>query len=102
MQAAMVKNVVFPLRQWATGRRDLMRALTESERTQWRSAAEIRELQLAKLRSLVEYAHQRVPYYRSALDEAGVGPGDIESLECVRQYKREPVLEETAITSGTT
>jgi phenylacetate-CoA ligase len=42
---------------------------------------ELRTLQTARLRETVERAYENVDYYRAALDEAGVSPGDIESLE---------------------
>jgi phenylacetate-CoA ligase len=42
---------------------------------------ERRALQSERLRELVSYVHERVPFYRMALDRSGVGPGDVESLE---------------------
>jgi phenylacetate-CoA ligase len=41
----------------------------------------LRELQSERLRALVRYVHERVPFYRAALDESGVSPGDVESLD---------------------
>jgi phenylacetate-CoA ligase len=41
----------------------------------------LRALQERKLRRLVRHAYRHVPYYRSLLDDAGVGPGDIGGLE---------------------
>jgi phenylacetate-CoA ligase len=45
--------------------------------------AEIEELQLRRLQSTVAWVHERVPYYRRALDERGVRPRDIKTLEDV-------------------
>src|SRR3954453_16159558 len=44
----------------------LLRAL---KRQQWLSPAELRPLQDARLRGLVQYAYAHVPYYRQVLDE---------------------------------
>ncbi|PSP61846.1 phenylacetate--CoA ligase, partial [Halobacteriales archaeon QH_7_66_37] len=47
--------------------------------------AEIRELQVDRLRATVENAYENVPFYREQLDDLGVAPGDIESVEDVRK-----------------
>jgi phenylacetate-CoA ligase len=43
----------------------------------------IRDLQNDRLAETVEYAYENVDFYREALDEAGVSPDDIESVEDV-------------------
>ena len=43
--------------------------------------AELRELQNERLRETVENAYENVPYYREQLDELGVSPEDIESVD---------------------
>ncbi len=55
--------------------------LDDAER--W-SADRMRAHQLEKLQATVRHAYEHVPHYRSALDNAGVHPGDITSLEDVR------------------
>ncbi len=45
--------------------------------------ASIRELQAGRLRETVANAYENVPLYRETLDEAGVVPGDIGSVEDV-------------------
>ena len=47
--------------------------------------AEIRELQTDRLRATVENAYENVPFYREQLDDMGVAPGDIGSVEDVRK-----------------
>ncbi|HBT47629.1 MAG TPA: phenylacetate--CoA ligase [Peptococcaceae bacterium] len=49
-----------------------------------RPRAEIRALQLERLQALVQYVYERVPFYRQAMDERGVRPSDIRTLEDVR------------------
>ena len=41
----------------------------------------MRALQLEKLKKTVKYEYDNVPYYRQKMDEAGVKPEDIETLE---------------------
>jgi phenylacetate-CoA ligase len=47
------------------------------------SREELRELQGERLRSAVERAYENVPFYRERLDEAGVDPAEIESVDDV-------------------
>lgn len=44
----------------------------------------IRALQLERLQHQVAYVYERVPWYRERLDERGVRPGDIKTLDDVR------------------
>jgi len=44
----------------------------------------LRELQLARLKEVVKYAYERVPFYKRRFDEAGIKPEDIRSLEDIR------------------
>ncbi|MFB6119489.1 MAG: phenylacetate--CoA ligase PaaK [Halobacteriaceae archaeon] len=45
--------------------------------------SEIREIQNDRLQETVERAYENVPFYREQLDEAGVSPEDIESVDDV-------------------
>ena len=44
----------------------------------------IRDLQADRLRETVENAYENVPFYREKLDEAGIEPTDIDSVDDVR------------------
>lgn len=44
-------------------------------------ADELRDLQERKLRAVVRSAYERVPYYRTLFDTAGLSPADIRTLE---------------------
>lgn len=46
---------------------------------------ELRQLQGSRLARTVRRAYENVPFYREALDEAGVTPGDIEDVSDVEQ-----------------
>ncbi|MBC8567832.1 phenylacetate--CoA ligase [Mogibacterium sp. NSJ-24] len=45
----------------------------------------MRALQLKKLKETVKYEYDNVPYYRKKMDDAGVKPEDIESLDDIRK-----------------
>ncbi len=45
------------------------------------SRAEMRELQSERLRELVQRVYDNVPFYQKRMDEAGVKPADIKSIE---------------------
>jgi Coenzyme F390 synthetase len=47
---------------------------------------ERRLLQLARLKNLVETLYSRVPFYRKRLDEAGLKPSDLRSLEDIAKF----------------
>jgi phenylacetate-CoA ligase len=67
-----------------TGDRILIRNALELRKLQRNlklSASELRALQESKLRLLVEHAYRNVPYYHSLFDDAGLRPGDIQSLD---------------------
>jgi len=44
---------------------------------------ELRELQLNRLKEIVYYSYKNVPFYKKKMDEAGVSPDDIKTLEDV-------------------
>ena len=47
--------------------------------------AEIRALQLKKLQHTVKWSYDRVPYYHKIMEESGVTPDQIKSLDDVRR-----------------
>lgn len=69
-----------PLHKWLIRRR-ARELYLELKRTEWLSATEMRELQLHKLQRLAQHAYVHVPYYRDAMNAAGLRPDDIESLD---------------------
>lgn len=55
---------------------------------------DLRQLQLERLKETVNRVYQNVPYYRQAFDEAGVGHGDIKTLEDITRF---PFTTKTAL-----
>jgi len=58
------------------------------------SRGDLRDLQLRRLQSTVAWVYDRVPYYRAQLEERGVRPRDIKSVEDVRLL---PFTDKTAL-----
>jgi phenylacetate-CoA ligase len=56
--------------------------------------AALRELQLRRLQMTVAWVYERVPYYRRRLEECGVRPRDIRTLDDVRRL---PFTDESAL-----
>ncbi len=55
---------------------------------------QLRALQLEKLQRQVAYTYRNVPHYRAAMDELGVSPEDIRTLDDVRRL---PFTDKTAL-----
>jgi phenylacetate-CoA ligase len=55
--------------------------LNEATRLAHTSRDEMAALQGERLRAMVAYVHERVPFYREALDAAGVSANDIRSID---------------------
>ena len=47
---------------------------------------ELHSLQLDRLKWVVQYAYDRIPFYRDRFDEAGVNPADISSFEDLQKF----------------
>lgn len=55
--------------------------MSEFEVVERMARDEISALQSERLRAMVAYVHERIPFYREALAASGLEPGDIRSLE---------------------
>ena len=44
----------------------------------------LKDIQLERLKKVVQYAYERVPYYRKKFEEAGIKPEDIKTLEDIK------------------
>src|SRR5438552_1115656 len=90
----LVRDVLYPLDRWRSGDYGEMRYLREFEETQFLPEEEIRALQLARLRTLLEHAYQQCPFYRERFQQAGLLPDDIRTLDDLAAL---PVLEKSDI-----
>jgi len=76
MYEFLVKHVFTPVVDFHRGANTLKR-LKELEATQWWPREKILALQDERLRKLVKYAHDNVPYYRGIFDRRALKPEDI-------------------------
>ena len=81
----LLAKALFPAFEAARGRPTvpLLRFLKSSER--W-SLDQLRDLQVGMLRRLVRHAYQHTTYYREVMDERGIRPEDIDSIESLSKF----------------
>jgi len=68
-------------RPYWRGGRELRQRQKELEQTQWWSIGEIEKLQLDRLKKLIKYAYEHVPYYSKLYKSLEIHPDDIKSLK---------------------
>ena len=88
MLATVNRRVVWPLVARRRNSRHL-HYLRELERSQYRAPGEIADDQLARLKVILRYAYDAVPYYKRAWDAAGVHPSELRTLADLAAF---PVL----------
>jgi phenylacetate-CoA ligase len=57
-----------------------MKCLQFLEKSQWLRPAQLLELQNKRLKALLNYAYETVPFYRRRFRDAGIKPGDIRGV----------------------
>ena len=78
-----VGNFLFPATSTLMNRRNILsnyRKFRKSERLPQEKLVDIQE---THLRELIQYAYNRIPFYRKRFDNIGMEPGDIQTLEDV-------------------
>ena len=93
MNSFLVNRLIFPLHERLKGSQSLNQ-WRELERTQWLDPRDLRQLQFERLRRHVQFAYDHTPYYRQLLDEHGLPPARILSLE---DFARIPPLTREAL-----
>jgi phenylacetate-CoA ligase len=82
MYTRFVSRFLFPLHERLKGH-DTVHLRHALETTQWWSPRQLAELQLARLRELLQSAYRYVPYYTRVMEEAGVDVASIDSLDAL-------------------
>jgi phenylacetate-CoA ligase len=80
--------------QMKSGRKILNR-LDELSRTQWWSRPQLLALQRDRLRKLLVYSYQYIPYYRRLFDQAGFQPDEV--LTDLARLRKIPLLNKSII-----
>jgi phenylacetate-CoA ligase len=68
--------------------------LKELDESQWWPRERIEALQVERLRNLAATAYEHTPYWRSVMDQRGIDPAAIRSLEDLRRF---PLLEKATL-----
>ncbi len=89
----LAAGLLFPLHERLKGHHSVA-LRRELERSQWLSPAELRQLQLQRLRAFLERAGQRVPYYQRLFEQTGFDPA---TLDSVSDLQRLPLLNKADI-----
>jgi phenylacetate-CoA ligase len=74
------RNLLFPLLDLRRGTKSLQR-YTELKKSQWLSREEIKKLQDQKLKAMIKYAYNKVPFYHRTFKELGLNPEVIKSKD---------------------
>lgn len=85
----LVGRLTFPLTNYLFNRREILSRYDSLRQSEWYGPERLRDLQLQKLKRLIAYAYDRVPFYTKRFRDIGLLPGDIKSLE---DLKRIPPL----------
>jgi len=94
LRAGLSRNVFYPLILWRSGEWGELRWLREFERTQYLSADELIALRLRRLQAILAHAFEQCPFYRQRMEQAGLHPADVRSLDDLRHL---PLLEKSDI-----
>jgi len=80
MQRWLIRNVLFRLHEALKGH-ETYPILRQMEAADRMTAAELKEFSAARLRDLIQYSYAHVPYIRARMEQCGVDPGQIQSVE---------------------
>ncbi len=82
---ALFRSVLYPAYESGLRRRKTLAYLAEYEAQQWLAPEEMRALQTAKLRALLEHCQAQVPYWRRRFAELGFSWQDVRQPEDIAQ-----------------
>ena len=68
-------------------------------KTQWLNKDELRQIQLKHLKKIVSHSYNTVPYYRKLMDQQGIIPSMIKTLDDIKLF---PVLTKTDVLNAGT
>jgi phenylacetate-CoA ligase len=84
LPAFLAGRVVYPLQERAF-HRPTFPYLAELDKSQWLSRADLEQLQLEKLRGLLNVAHAHCPWHRQRMQAANLHPNDVNDLAALRR-----------------
>ena len=93
MYSSLARKVVIPLYEFATRNRT-RKYMRELEKSQWFGTRKIREIQNRRLRALIRYAYNTVPYYRRVFRMRRLQGNDIKDIEDLHKL---PILKRNIV-----
>jgi len=84
VNALLLRKIVYPFYH-RVKKTKVLDILDELKENQWRSKEVLTHFQRIKLKRLLEYAYQYVPYYRKKFKETGIDIGELHRPECFSQ-----------------
>jgi phenylacetate-CoA ligase len=97
--SAFFRQIVHPAILARRGDLAQLRYEREFKRSQFFSADQLRDLQMSRLRLLLNYAYRNCPFYRTRFQRCGLHPEDIQTLE---DFSHFPILEKRDIQQSVT
>src|SRR5512135_2656218 len=85
----LVSRALFPMSNWTFNRQGIAQRYRELMRSERATPAELEALQVRRLREVLAYAGQWVPYYRQLFRRIGFRPQDLARLA---DFQRVPPL----------
>lgn len=89
LKESFIGYVSFPLSSYLMNRRGIIKKFSKLKKSEWFAEDRLKEIQLEKLKKLLEYANTWVPYYTKTFKEAGFSPKDIKQLDDIKML---PIL----------
>jgi phenylacetate-CoA ligase len=89
----MTKHL-FYFSNFLLNRRNISSAYRSLMKTQWYSQDELLSLQFKKLRNILDFSYEYVPFYKKRFDDLGMKPGDIKNFD---DFKKIPSLKRQEI-----
>lgn len=80
----VVGRITFPFLNYLFNRESIIPTYKKLIKSEWYLENLLQEMQLAKLRNLVEYANRWIPYYKRKFNEIGFTPSDLKRLDDIK------------------
>lgn len=90
----LIRDVLNPIDVWRAGDQAKLLFLKEFERSQFLPLQDLLAMQFERLRTLLEHAYRRCPFYKETFDRAGAAPHALKTLEDLSAF---PILEKRDI-----
>ena len=91
----LVGNFTFPMTNFLSNRKSIIRNYKELIKSENLSKDFIEYRQLKKLKSLIKYCYDFIPYYKNRFNETGFTPNDFQSLADIKHL---PILSRNDVT----